>query len=252
MDDLFERVSSALAARYKLQRELGQGGMARVFLAHDSKYEREVAVKVLRPEVAAAVGATRFLQEMQTAARLHHPHILPLYDSDSADGLLFYVMPYLKGESLRDRLVRDRHLPVGEALQIAREVADALNYAHSCGVVHRDMETGEHPAGRRPRHRGGLRHFPGYRGSQRALPDPAASSDRHSGVHEPCEQLAGSAHLDGRSDIFSLGCVLFEMLAGEPPSRGPRSLPSLIKGYTPPRLHPARSVSWSQRRWRRP
>src|SRR6478609_4105559 len=114
--------------------------MARVFLARDLKYEREVAVKVLRPDLAAEVGAARFLREIQIAARLHHPHILPLYDSDQVDGLVYYVMPYIEGESLRQRLARERQLPVGDALQIAREVADALSYAHSSNVVHRDIK----------------------------------------------------------------------------------------------------------------
>src|SRR6476646_5967275 len=115
MPELFERLSAALAARYRLQRELGQGGMAKVFLAHDLKYERAVAVKVLRPELAADVGPARFLREIQIAARLHHPHILPLYDSDQVDGLVYDVMPYIEGESLRQRLARERQLPVGDA-----------------------------------------------------------------------------------------------------------------------------------------
>ena len=142
MTGLLERLSSTLASRYRLDRELGQGGMAKVFLAHDLKYEREVAVKVLRPDLAEEVGAGRFLHEIQIAARLHHPHILPLYDSDQMDGLVFYVMPYIKGESLKQRISRERQLPVGDALQIAREVADALSYAHSAGVVHRDIKPG--------------------------------------------------------------------------------------------------------------
>src|SRR2546428_8116072 len=140
--DLFDRLSVAVAHRYRLQRELGQGGMATVFLAHDLKYEREVAVKVLRPDLAAEVGAARFLHEIQIAARLHHPHILPLYDSDEAQGFLYYVMPYIEGETLRERLARERQLPVGDALQITREVADALSYAHKSGVVHRDIKPG--------------------------------------------------------------------------------------------------------------
>ena len=140
MPELMERLSAALAARYQIQRELGQGGMAKVFLAHDLKYEREVAVKVLRPDLAADVGAARFLHEIQIAARLHHPHILPLYDSDQADGLVYYVMPYIEGETLRQRLARERQLPVSDALQIAREVADALSYAHGANVVHRDIK----------------------------------------------------------------------------------------------------------------
>jgi serine/threonine-protein kinase len=121
MTDLLDRLREALATRYRVERELGQGGMAKVFLAHDLKYERAVAVKVLKPELASDVGPGRFLREIQIAARLHHPHILPLYDSDSVDGLLFYVMPYIEGDSLRSRLLRERQLPVGEALQIARD-----------------------------------------------------------------------------------------------------------------------------------
>jgi len=142
MPELFDRLSAALTARYKLQRELGQGGMAKVFLAHDLKYQRAVAVKVLLSELAESVGAARFLHEIQIAARLHHPHILPLYDSDEAQGFLYYVMPYIEGETLRERLARERQLPVGDALQIAREVADALSYAHTSGVVHRDIKPG--------------------------------------------------------------------------------------------------------------
>ncbi|MGH3379888.1 MAG: serine/threonine-protein kinase, partial [Actinoallomurus sp.] len=140
MAELLDRLSEALATRYEIQRELGQGGMAKVFLAHDLKYERAVAVKVLRPELAAEVGAARFLREIQIAARLHHPHILPLYDSDQIDGLVYYVMPYIEGETVRQRLARERQLPIGDALQIAREVADALSYAHSSNVVHRDIK----------------------------------------------------------------------------------------------------------------
>ena len=130
MPELIERLGGAIATRYRIQRELGQGGMAKVFLAHDLKYDREVAVKVLRPDVAGGVGPTRFLHEIQTSARLHHPHILPLYDSDQADGL----------ETLRQRLEREGQLPVNEAIQLAREVLDALSYAHSANVVHRDIK----------------------------------------------------------------------------------------------------------------
>ena len=140
MSDLLERLRGALASRYTVQRELGEGGMAKVFLAHDLKYDREVAIKVLRPDLAADVGVGRFLHEIQVAARLHHPHILPLYDSDQADGLAYYVMPYIVGETLRQLLKRERQLPVPEALQIAREVADALSYAHAAKVVHRDIK----------------------------------------------------------------------------------------------------------------
>jgi serine/threonine protein kinase/Tfp pilus assembly protein PilF len=215
MPGLFERLGDALASRYKIERELGQGGMAKVFLAHDLKYERAVAVKVLRPDVAADVGAARFLREIQIAARLHHPHILPLYDSDQADGLLYYVMPYIEGESLRQRLLRERQLPVPESLQIAREVADALSYAHSCNVVHRDIK----PAN--------ILLDSGHAlvadfGVARAVGGAQTSSGHVIGTpaYMSPEQVDGSEYLDGRSDIYSLGAVLFEMLTGEPPFRG--------------------------------
>ena len=215
MVELLERVSVALAARYKLQRELGQGGMARVFLAHDLKYERAVAVKVLRPELAAEVGPARFLREIQIAARLHHPHILPLYDSDQTDGLVYYVMPYIEGETLRHRLSRERQLPIGDALRIAREVADALSYAHSCNVVHRDIK----PAN--------ILLDAGHAlvadfGIARAMGAGESSTGHIVGTptYMSPEQVDGLEHLDGRSDIYSLGSVLFEMLVGEPPFRG--------------------------------
>jgi len=134
------RLQAALVARYALDRELGHGGMATVYLAQDLKHGRPVAIKVLRPELAAALGAERFLREIEIAARLTHPHILPLHDSGEANGFLYYVMPYLEGESLRDRLNREPQLPVEEAVRIAREVASALSYAHSHDVVHRDIK----------------------------------------------------------------------------------------------------------------
>ena len=131
MAELVARLRAALADRYAIDRELGRGGMATVFLARDVKHDRSVAIKVLRPELAAALGAERFLREIEIAARLTHPHILPLHDSGEANGFLYYVMPYLEGESLRDRLNREQQLPVNEAVRIAREVASALSYAHS-------------------------------------------------------------------------------------------------------------------------
>ncbi len=140
MTDLPSGLTKALQARYRFDRELGAGGMATVWLAHDLKHERPVAIKVLRPELAEAIGAERFLREIATTANLRHPHILPLYDSGEAGGFLFYVMPFVDGESLRDRLDRERQLPLDDALRIAREVADALSYAHARGVVHRDIK----------------------------------------------------------------------------------------------------------------
>src|ERR1044071_7724872 len=133
-------VAAALSGRYTIEREIGQGGMATVYLARDVKHDRKVAVKVLHPDLAAALGAERFLAEIRTTANLQHPHILALHDSGEADGFLFYVMPFIDGESLRDRLTRERQLPIGDALRIAREVADALGYAHEHGVIHRDIK----------------------------------------------------------------------------------------------------------------
>src|SRR4029077_4132821 len=219
VSDTLQRLSEALAARYKLQRELGQGGMAKVYLAHDLKYQRSVAVKVLLPELAEAVGAARFLQEIQIAARLHHPHILPLYDSDEAQGFLYYDMPYIEGESLRERLVRERQLPVGDAVQIAREVADALSYAHKSGVVHRDIKPGNIllESGHAIVADFGIARAVGvatsaqFTGPRHVIGTPAYMSP---------EQSEGSEYLDGRSDIYSLGCVLFEMLVGDPPYNG--------------------------------
>jgi eukaryotic-like serine/threonine-protein kinase len=215
MPELMERLSAALTARYRIQRELGQGGMAKVFLAHDLKYDREVAVKVLRPDLAADVGATRFLHEIQTAARLHHPHILPLYDSDQADGLVYYVMPYIKSETLRQRLVRERQLPVSEAIQLAREVLDALSYAHGANVVHRDIKPANIllDAGHAV-----VADF----GIARAIGEGESTTGHVIGTpaYMSPEQIDGSKYLDGRTDIYSLGCVLFEMLVGEPPFRG--------------------------------
>ncbi len=215
MAELLDRLDTALASRYRIERELGQGGMAKVFLAHDLKYERAVAVKVLRPELAAEVGPTRFLREIQIAARLHHPHILPLYDSDTVGGLVYYVMPYIEGETLRHRLLRERQLPVDDALQIAREVADALNYAHKAGVIHRDIK----PAN--------ILLDSGHAlvadfGIARAIGTGESSTGHIIGTpaYMSPEQIEGVKELDGRSDVYSLGCVLFEMLVGEPPFKG--------------------------------
>jgi serine/threonine-protein kinase len=217
MAELLERLTVALASRYRLQRELGQGGMAKVFLAHDLKYDRDVAVKVLRPELAADVGIARFLHEIQVAARLHHPHILPLYDSDQADGLAYYVMPYIRGETLRQRLDRERQLPVAEAIQIAREVADALHYAHQAKLVHRDIK----PAN--------ILLESGHAlvsdfGIARAIDEAQSLTSKGHAIGTPAymspEQIDGSERIDGRSDICSLGCVIFEMLVGQPPFRG--------------------------------
>jgi len=137
MSDAVARLAASLADRYRIERELGQGGMATVYLAHDERHDRKVALKVLNPELAAVLGAERFLAEIRTTANLQHPHILALFDSGAVDGSLFYVMPFVEGESLRDRLDREKQLPIEDAVRIAREVADALHYAHTRGVIHR-------------------------------------------------------------------------------------------------------------------
>ncbi|MEE8115528.1 MAG: serine/threonine-protein kinase, partial [Gemmatimonadales bacterium] len=137
---MIDRLTTALADRYRVEREIGSGGMATVYLAEDLKLERRVAVKVVQPELAAILGKERFLREVKITAKLEHPHILGLYDSGEADGFLYYVMPYVEGESLRDRLNREKQLPIEDAVQIAREVADALSYAHSHDVIHRDIK----------------------------------------------------------------------------------------------------------------
>jgi serine/threonine-protein kinase len=220
MTDALERLSAALADRYRIERELGQGGMATVYLAEDLKHKRMVAIKVLAPELTAVLGAERFLREIETTASMRHPHILPLYDSGEAAELLYYVMPYVEGESLRDRLDREKQLPLDDALQVAREVADALSYAHSRGIVHRDikpenilLESGhavvaDFGIARAISAAGGTT----LTGTGMAIGTPAYMSP---------EQAAGSKDLDGRSDLYSLGCVLYEMLAGQPPFTGP-------------------------------
>ncbi len=214
-----DRLAAAVADRYTVERELGRGGMATVYLALDRKHHRRVALKVLKPEVATTVGPERFLREIAIAAPLNHPHILPVLDSGEAAGFLYYVMPYVEGESLRNRLTREKQLPLDDALRIAREVADALSYAHRRGVVHRDIKPenilleSEHAV---------VADF----GIARAI--TAAGSERLTetgiAVGTPAymspEQGAGSGELDGRSDLYSLGCVLYEMLAGQPPFTG--------------------------------
>jgi len=134
------RLSAALEGRYRIERELGAGGMATVYLAHDVRHDREVAIKVLQPDLAQSLGRDRFVREIRLAARLTHPHILPLYDSGEADGLLYFVMPVMRGQTLRDRLLQERVLPIGDAVRIASEVSDALDYAHRHDVVHRDIK----------------------------------------------------------------------------------------------------------------
>jgi serine/threonine protein kinase/tetratricopeptide (TPR) repeat protein len=239
MADVLRMLQEGLAGRYTVERELGRGGMAAVFLARDLRHDRLVALKVLHPELASSIGTDRFAREIRFAARLQHPHILPVHDSGDVPGtggrptLLWFSMPYIDGESLRERLTRDRQLTVTEAIRIAREVADALAYAHAQGLIHRDIkpenillsgghalvadfgvaravgtDTGESPA---------------LTGTGLAIGTPAYMSP---------EQATGEQALDARSDLYSLGCVLYEMLAGEPPFGGPTAQAILARMLT--------------------
>ncbi|MBX9927970.1 MAG: serine/threonine-protein kinase [Gemmatimonadaceae bacterium] len=214
-----ERLSAALADRYRIERELGQGGMATVYLAHDLRHDRQVAIKVVHPDLAAALGPERFLAEIKTTARLQHPHILPLLDSGEADGVLFYVMPFIAGESLRDRLKRDQQLPIDEAVRIARQVADALGHAHGQGIVHRDIK----PENILLQEGHALVADFGI-----ALAVTAAGGPRmtQTGLslgtpqYMSPEQAMGERTLDARTDVYALGAVTYEMLTGEAPFTG--------------------------------
>ena len=221
MPDLLDALRDALADRYAVERELGRGGMATVFLAQDRKHGRPVAIKVLHSELAAALGAERFLREIEIAARLQHPHILPLYDSGSAAGFLYYVMPYVEGESLRDRLNREKQLSLEDALRVATEVASALAYAHSRGVVHRDIKPENIMLS------GGTAVVTDF-GIARALSaagEGGQITKTGTIIGTPAymspEQATGSDEIDGRSDEYSLACVVYEMFVGAPPFTGP-------------------------------
>jgi serine/threonine protein kinase/tetratricopeptide (TPR) repeat protein len=226
----------ALADRYRIERELGAGGMATVYLAHDLRHDRKVALKILRPDVALTLGADRFLREIQLVARLSHPHILPLFDSGEAEGALYYVMPNAEGASLRDRLDQVKTLPVDEALRITSEVADALDYAHRRNVVHRDIKPENILL-----HEGHA--MVADFGIGKALASAAKDSSTFTQIgvtvgtpaYMSPEQATGD-DVDGRSDLFSLGCVLYEMLAGEVAFTGPSAQATIAKRfmYSPP------------------
>jgi tRNA A-37 threonylcarbamoyl transferase component Bud32 len=214
--DLLDRLSSALSDRYAIEREIGRGGMAVVYLAEDLKHHRRVAIKVLQPGLAATLGTERFLREIETVASLQHPHILPLYDSGEADTFLYFVMPYVEGENLRDRLKGEEQLDVDEALRLTREIADALAYAHRQGLVHRDIKPGN------------VLLSEGHAivadfGIARALAEAGGEELTATGMsvgsprYMSPEQAIHGREIDSRSDIYSLGCVLYEMLVGQPP-----------------------------------
>jgi TolB-like protein len=236
MSEIQGRLTAALASRYAIEGPLGEGGMALVFLATDVKHDRQVAVKVLRPELAASLGAERFLREISVTAKLQHPHILPLYDSGDADGLLYYVMPFVEGESLADMIEREKQLSIDEAIRITKEVAGALGHAHSYGLIHRDikpeniMMSGGHAI---------VADF----GIAKAVSAAGGESMTQTGMaigtpaYMSPEQAAGDPNLDGRTDIYALGCMLYEMLIGQVPFTGPTAV-AIIARHTMDQVPP--------------
>jgi len=214
-----EQLRAAVSSRYVIERELGAGGMAKVYVAHDVKHDRDVAIKVLNPELSQSLGSERFLSEIRTTARLQHPHILPLLDSDAADGLLYYVMPLVSGETLRARLAREKQLPIEDALLIAREVADALNHAHAHGVVHRDIKPENIllQDGHALVADFGIALALESAGGQRVTQTGISLGTPH---YMSPEQGMGERAIDARTDIYSLGVVTYEMLTGQPPFTG--------------------------------
>jgi serine/threonine protein kinase len=223
----------AISERYRVLRELGHGGMATVYAALDSRYDREVAVKVLDPDLSAGLAAERFLREIAAVAKLTHPHIVPLLDSGDTAGRLWFVMPLLEGDSLRARLTRDKQLPVGEAVRIAREVAAALAYAHGRGVMHRDIKPENILLS------GGSAAVADF-GLVKMLTSAKGESLTKTGIavgttlYMSPEQASGAEVVDARSDIYSLGCMLYEMLAGEPPFTGSSPQAVMSKHFVDP------------------
>src|SRR6476620_1810847 len=231
MTDTLARLTAAISDKYTIERELGQGGMATVYLAEDLRHQRKVAVKVVHPELAAVLGAERFLSEIRVTAALQHPHILPLFDSGQADGQLYYVMPFVDGESLRDRLHRERQLPVDEAVRLAREVASALDYAHRKGVIHRDIKPENillHDG------QAVVADF----GIALAVTNAGGGRMTQTGLslgtpqYMSPEQATGERDIDARSDVYSLAAVTYEMLTGEAPFTGPTAQAIVAKVIT--------------------
>jgi serine/threonine-protein kinase len=239
MTPAFARLATALGDRYRIERELGQGGMATVYLALDLKHDRKVAIKVLRPELAAVIGAERFLAEIKTTAHLQHPHILPLFDSGAADGFLFYVMPFIEGESLRDRLNREHQLPIPDAVRIATEVASALDYAHRQHVIHRDIKpenTLLHD-GRALVADFGIALAASRSGGSRMTETGMSLGTPH---YMSPEQAMGQREITARSDVYALGAMTYEMLLGEPPFTGPTAQSIVAKVITETPVPPSR------------
>ena len=238
-----QTLTTALAGRYEIVREIGAGGMATVYLARDLRHDRDVALKLLKPELGAVLGVERFLSEIKTTAKLQHPHILPLLDSGDASGLLFYVMPYVEGESLRARLERERQLPVPEAVRIAREVASALDYAHRHGVIHRDIKPENillHDGQALVADFGialAVQSAGGQRMTQTGL---SLGTPQYMSP----EQAMGEKVVDARSDIYALGAVTYEMLAGDAPFTGSsvQAIVAKVLSERPTSLHTLRDT----------
>ena len=228
MPDPITRLNAALEGRYRIGSELGEGGMATVYLADDIKHERKVALKVLKPELAAVVGAERFLAEIKTTANLQHPHILPLFDSGEADGFLFYVMPYVEGETLRERIDREKQLPVDEAVRIAAAIANALDHAHRQDVIHRDikpanilLQDGEPVVADF-----GIALALGAAGGNRLTETGLSLGTPY---YMSPEQATSDQEVGPASDTYALACVLYEMLVGEPPFAATTARAVLVK-----------------------
>ena len=240
MSESLDRLEAALVDRYAIEREIGSGGMATVYLAEDLKHRRPVAIKVLRPELVVRLGTERFLNEINVTAHLQHPHILPLFDSGEADGFLYYVMPWVEGESLRNTLAREKQLPVEDAVRIAVEVASALDYAHRHGVIHRDIKPGNillHDG------RALVADFGIALALQAAAGERLTEAGLSLGTPEYMspEQATGDRELDARSDVYSVGAVLYEMLAGEPPHTG-NTVQSVISRVLTDAVRPIREL----------
>jgi serine/threonine-protein kinase len=224
------QVRKALAGRYQIERVLGEGGMATVYLAQDQKHNRKVAVKVMRPELAATLGADRFLREVQVAAQLNHPHILPMHDSGESDGVLYYVMPYVEGETLKERVAKEGQLSVNDAMRLGREVAEALAYAHARGIIHRDIKPGNIllQSGHALVADFGIARALGDEGEVLTKTGLAVGTPQYMAP----EQATGEREVDGRADIYALGAVMYEMVAGEPPFTGPTARAIITRSLT--------------------